>query len=141
VARLFATLAGVAEARVRRAARRARLRAILVALAALLGLLGVGFLIAAATAALADAVGLVPALLLMAGLALVGLLVIAAILAAEARRARELAARREGLDGAFARAALRSAVPPRVGRPSRGMVGLGLVAVGALLVLLRGRDD
>ena len=140
MARLFASLAGIVEARVRRLARRARLRAVLIGLCVLLGLLAIGFGLAAATAALAAELGLVPALLVMAGLALVGVLILLLLLAAEARKARRLAARRAGLDRQFARAALLSAAPSRLGRPSRGVVGLVLVAVGALLVL-RGRGD
>ena len=37
----------------------------------------------------------------------------------------------------LARAALLSVAPTRLRRPSRGMVGAGLVALGALIILLR----
>ena len=106
---LFASLAGIAAARLRRAVRRARLRAGLIGLAVLFALLGLGFGLLAATAALAHEIGLVPALLVMAGGALFALIVVLVVLAVEARRARRLAARRETLDREFARAALLSA--------------------------------
>jgi hypothetical protein len=139
VARLFASLAGLAEARVRRVTQRARLRATLIGIAVLLGLIALGFGLLAATVALADEIGLLEALLVMAGLALLGLLVVLGVLAAEARKARRLAARRGGLDRDLARAALLSAAPARL--PSRGVLGLVLVALGAVLVLRARGDD
>jgi hypothetical protein len=134
VARLIASLAGLAEARVRRVARRARWRAALIGLAALLGLMALGFALIAATVALAEAIGPVRALLVMAGIALFGLAIVLIVLAAEARDERRRAARRETLDRELARAALLAAVPSR---PSRGMAGIALVVLGAVLVLRR----
>ena len=70
---LLASLAGIAEARIRRVTRRARTRAILIGLAALCALIALGFLLLAATAALAEEIGLVPALLVIAAVALAAL--------------------------------------------------------------------
>ena len=85
--------------------------------------------------ALAARVGLIEALAIMAGGALVLVLLFVGALAWEARRHRRYAARRAALDREFVRAAALSMVPSRA--PSRAVVGLGLVALGALLVLLR----
>ena len=137
--RRFGSLAGIAGSRFRSATHRLRRRATLIAIAAFLALLAFGFALAAATTALADEIGRTGALLVMAGLALAGLLVMLGLLAAEAREAREIAARRASLEGELARAALLGAAIPRLARPSRGVVGLALVALGAFLVL--GRRD
>ena len=75
----------------------------------------------------------------MAGGALVVLLILLAALAWEERRHRRLAARRAALDRQLARAAALSLVGGA--RPSRPMLGLGLVALGALMVLLRRDRD
>jgi hypothetical protein len=139
---LFASLAGIAEARARGAARRAGRRAGLAALAGLLALVAIGFGTGAATVALANRYGAVTALLVMAAIAVVGVLIVVAVLAADARRARREAARRPGLERTMARAAIYSAATAgrKARLPSRGLVGLAFVAIGALLVL-RGRDD
>jgi len=139
VARLFPTLTRVVEARVRHATRRLSLRAALAGGAILCALLCVGFALAAATVALANRVGVIEALAIMAGGALLFVLILAGALAWEARRHRRLAARRAALDRQLFQAAAVSMVPGRA--PSRSMLGLGLVAVGALLVLIRRRDD
>ncbi|HMQ93287.1 hypothetical protein, partial [Amaricoccus sp.] len=98
------------------------------------------FALGAATAALAARLGWVAALAIMAGVMLLAALILAAVLAAERREARRLAAERSTLDRKLARAALLSVAPTRLRRPSRGMVGAGLVALGALIILLR-RDE
>ncbi len=138
---MLGSLGRLAEARVRDAGRRAGLRAGLAAGAALAGLLVVGFLLAAATVALAERLGLVNALLVMAGGAFVVALILMLTMRIQARRDRRAAAIRSELDSRLLRAAALSMVPTRT--PSRPVVGLGLVALGALLVLMRGKggDD
>lgn len=135
---LFASVSRIAEARVRNAGRRLGLRAALIGGAVLCALVCIGFALAAATVALAARVGTIEALAIMAGGALVLVLVFIGILAWEARRHRRLAARRAALDREFLRAAALSMVPQRA--PSRPIVGFGLVALGAMLVLLRRGD-
>jgi hypothetical protein len=135
--RLLSSLAGVAEARLRNTARRVRLRAALITGAALAGLLAFGFALAALTVALAHSVGVVPALWIMAGVAALALLGLLIALWSEARRHRAVAAERERLDRKLYRAAALSALPEARHRPSRTAIGLGLVALGSLLVLLR----
>lgn len=137
--RLFATVARVAETRLRNIGRRAALRGSLMAGCVAAALVCVGFALAAATVALADRVGTINALAIMAGGALLVVLILLAVLALEARQHRKLAARRAALDQQMFRAAALSMIPSRA--PSRPTVGLGLVALGALLVLARRRGD
>jgi MFS family permease len=139
VARLFATISRVAEARVRQIGRRAGLRAALIASCVLAALLCLGFLLAAVTAALADRYGLIQALAIMAVAALVLLLLLLAVLALEARGHRRRAAQRAALDRRLYQAAAMSMVPGRA--PSRPVLGLGLVVLGSLLVLMRRRGE
>jgi hypothetical protein len=139
VARLFATVARVAETRARNIGRRAAVRAALVGGCILAALLCIGFVLAAATVALADRVGMINALAIMAGGSLVLVLILLGVLELEARRHRRYAARRASLDRELYRAAALSALPRRA--PSRPVIGLGLVALGALLVLARRGDD
>jgi hypothetical protein len=75
----------------------------------------------------------------MAAAALVLLLALLGALAWEARRHRRLAVRRAALDRELAQAAALSLVGGA--RPSRGAIGVGLVALGALMVLLRRDRD
>jgi uncharacterized iron-regulated membrane protein len=141
VARLFATLARVAETRIRNIGRRAALRATLVGGCILAALLCLVFALMAATVALADRYGMINALAIMAGGALILLLSLMVALAWEARRHRRLAAQRVRLDRQLYRTAALSLMGDA--RPSRPVLGLGLVALGALLVLMRrdGDDD
>ena len=133
--RLFATLSHVAQARLRHAGRRAALRGALIGGGVLAALGCIAFALAAATVALAARVGTVEALAIMAAGALVLVLVFLGALALEARRHRRLRARRADLDRELYRAAAVSMMPSRA--PSRPVIGLGLVALGALLVLAR----
>ncbi len=139
MARLFATVARVAEARVRNVGRRVAVRATLIGACILAALLCIGFVLAAATVALADRVGMINALAIMAGGSLVLVLVLLGALELEARRYRRFAARRAILDRQLYRAAALSAMPRKA--PSRPVIGLGLVALGALLVLARRGED
>jgi hypothetical protein len=137
VARLLSSLAGIAEARARSTVRRLGLRAMLVAGCVAAGLLASGFGLAAATVALAGRVGVLPALGIMAAAAIVVLLALLAALAIEARRHRRIAAERARLDRQLYRAAALAAAPRVAPRLSRTAIGLGLVGIGALLVLMR----
>ena len=136
--RLFATLSHVAQARLRHAGRRAALRGGLIGGGVLAALVCIGFALAAATVALAARVGTIEALAIMAAGALAVVLIFLGVLGLEARRHRRLRARRADLDRELVRAAAISMVPNRA--PSRPVVGLGLVALGALLVLARRGD-
>ena len=138
MARLFATLSHVAQARLRHAGRRAALRGALIGGGVLAALVCIGFALAAATVALAARVGTIEALAIMAAGALAVVLIFLGVLGLEARRHRRLQARRADLDRELFRAAAISMVPNRA--PSRPVVGLGLVALGALLVLARRGD-
>lgn len=139
MARLFATVARVAETRVRNIGRRAALRATLVGACVMAALLCLGFALAAGTVALADRVGTIEALAIMAGAALALVLILLLVLRVEARRHRRSAALRASLDRQLYRAAALSAVPSRA--PSRPALGIGLVALGAFLVLARRSRD
>jgi hypothetical protein len=113
--------------------------ALLAGCAAALMLAG-GFGLAAVTVALAEEYGVLNALLLMAAAGLVLLLVLLFVFRMEERRHRRIAMRQETLDRQFVRAAAMSAaVPGRL--PSRTVTGLGLVALGAFLVLMRRERD
>jgi hypothetical protein len=138
VARPFATLAAVAQARLRHAGRRLGVRIGLIAGCAAAGSLVAAFGLAALTVALAERVGAVRALLIVALAALAVLLILIGALAIEARRGRQMAARRSAIDARLLRSAVISSAIPRVARlPSRATLGLGLVALGTLLVLAR----
>lgn len=137
--RLFATVSRVAQARARQIGRRAVLRGSLIAGCALSALLCIGFAVAALTVALAREVGPIAALAIMATGALALILVFLGLLALETRRHRRHAVQRANLDRQLYRAAALSVVPDRA--PSRSVVGLGLVALGALLVLARRSGD
>jgi uncharacterized BrkB/YihY/UPF0761 family membrane protein len=139
VLRPFATLSQIVEARVRYLGRRAALRGGLVAGCAAAALACLVFLLAAMATALAERYGAITALVMMAGLALIVVLALLLALMIDARRHRRLAARRMAADRQFYQAAALSMVPRA--RPSRSTLGLGLVALGALLVLMRRGDD
>jgi hypothetical protein len=136
---LLASLGRLGQARLRDAGRRVRVRVALVAGAAITGFMAGGFVLVAITVALAERLGAVTALMVMAGAAFVVMLAFIIALSAQARRDREQAALRAELDSRLLRAAAISMVPGRM--PSRPVLGLGLVALGALLVLLRRRGD
>lgn len=137
--RLLASVGRIAEARLRDAGRRAGLRASLAVAAAVAGLVAAGFAIGAATVALAARIGTIEALLVMAGAALLIMIALLIVRSAQARRDREQAALRAELDSRLMRTAALSMIPTRA--PSRPVVGLALVALGALLVLIRRGDD
>ena len=100
-----------------------------------------GFVLAGGTVALTERVGQLQALVIMAGVALVVLLALVGILAIETRRERRIAARRASLDRQLLRAAAISAAGRGIAAAGPRGIGLGLVALGALLVLARPRDD
>jgi heme/copper-type cytochrome/quinol oxidase subunit 2 len=131
----FASLARIAEARVRRVGRRMGLRLTLIAACALAGSVFLFFALAALTVALTEEIGLLDALAVIAAGALVIVGLLLAALALEARSHRRTLARQRPLDRQLLQAAALSAVPSRL--PSRPVAGLALVAFGALLVLMR----
>ncbi|HRO11091.1 hypothetical protein [Amaricoccus sp.] len=137
--RALSAVSRVAEARVRSFGRRTALRAALVGGCVLAALVCLGFALMAAAVALADRFGWINALAIMAAGALVVLLIFLGALALEERRHRRLAAQRAALDRQLAQVAALSLVGGA--KPSRSAVGIGLVALGALLVLLRRDRD
>jgi protein-S-isoprenylcysteine O-methyltransferase Ste14 len=137
--RALSALSRVAEARVRNIGRRAALRAALLGGCVVAALLCLGFVLAAATVALADRYGTINGLAIMAGASVVVLLVLLGVLAWEEKRHRRLALQRAALDRQLAQAAAMSLVGGA--RPSRSALGLGMVALGALMVLLRRDRD
>jgi uncharacterized iron-regulated membrane protein len=139
VARLFAAVTRIAEARIRNLGRRTALRASLIGGCVLAALLCLVFALSAITVALADEVGTAAALAIMAVGALLLLLVLVGALAWEKRRHQRHAAQRAALDRQLAQAAALSMMGGV--RPSRSTLGLGLVALGALMVLLRRNRD
>jgi UDP-N-acetylmuramyl pentapeptide phosphotransferase/UDP-N-acetylglucosamine-1-phosphate transferase len=140
--RPFARLVSVAQARLRHAGQRLGLRAALIAGCVLAGAVFLGFTLAAITVVLAARLGTVAALAIMAGVALFVALGLMVALSIEAQRERRIAARRASLDRELLRTAAISAAVPRASRlPGRAGLGLGLVALGALLVLARRRED
>jgi Na+/melibiose symporter-like transporter len=139
MAGVLAVLTQMAERRARAFGRRAALRGALMGGCVLAALLCICFALAAATAALADQVGIIAALAIMAGAAMLVVLVFLLALSVEERRHRtRVQPMRARLDRDLYRAAAVSMAPRRP--PSRGAVGLGLVALGALLVLARRGD-
>jgi len=112
-------------------------KAVFGAIAAVSGLMALVFGLVALTLGLADWLGVIPALLVLCALSLAGAGIALALLASETRKARLVAARRAPLDRELARAALMSAAPLGIRRVPRGLIGLGLVALGAVLVVTR----
>jgi len=137
--RALSAICRVAEARVRNIGRRAVLRVALLGGCVVAALLCVGFVLAAATVALADRYGTINALAIMAGASVLVLLILLGVLAWEQKRHRRLAAERAVLDRQFVQAAAMSLVGGT--RPSRSTLGLGMVALGALMVLLKRDGD
>lgn len=136
--RLLSTVSQVAQARLHQISRRAALRGELMFGAAVAGIIALVYALIAATIALARRFGTLEALGIVGGLAFVVMLGFVLALWLEARRHRRLAARRAALDAQLYRAAALSLVPDRA--PSRPVLGFGLVALGAALVLLRRKD-
>lgn len=136
--RLLSTVSQVAQARLHQVSRRAAKRGKLILGAAVAGIIVFVCAIIAATVALAQEFGTLEALGIVGGVAFVVMLCFLLALWLEARRYRKLAARRAALDAQLYRAAALSLVPDRA--PSRPVLGLSLVAVGAGLILLRRRD-
>lgn len=136
--RLLSTVSHVAQTRLHQISRRAMWRGELIAGAVVAGLIALVYALIAATVALAREYGTLEALGIVGGLAFLVMLGLLLALRLEARRHRRLAARRAALDAQLYRAAALSLVPDRA--PSRPVVGFGLVALGAALVLLRRKD-
>jgi len=131
----------LAEVRVKRAGQRLGLRAALAAVAALAFVVFLFFGLAALAVWMMHSMRPESALLVIAGGALVVMLAILLALRLEARKHRRLAAQRQSFDQQLVRTAALAAMPSKM--PSRPVAGLGLVAIGALLVVLgkRRNDD
>lgn len=106
------------------------------------GVIGLGFLIAAGHIALAQAVGLLPATLIMAGGFLaVALIVYIGLAISESRRKKRLAERRRSSDtGAFLTTAALTALPLLARSPMLVRLGLPAAAIAAF-ALLRNKDN
>lgn len=106
------------------------------------GVIGLGFLIAAGHIALAQAMGLLPATLIMAGGFLaVALIVYIGLVISENRRKKRLAERRRSSDtGAFLTTAALTALPLLARSPMLVRLGLPAAAIAAF-ALLRNKDN
>ena len=135
----FGQIARLAEARVKRTGQRLGFRAGLAAIAAVAFLVFLFFGLAGLAVWMTRTMPLHQALLVIAGGGLLVVIAAYVALAIEARRHRRLAAKQEAFDRQLVRAAALAAMPSRM--PSRSVTGLGLVAVGALLVLLGKKRD
>lgn len=137
---LFGHITRLAEARVKQTGRRLGFRVALAVVAGLAFVVFLFFALAGLAVWMTHFMRLQDALLVIAGGALLIVVAILVALALESRKHRRLAARREAFDRQLVRAATLAAMPSRM--PSRSVTGLGLVAAGALLVLLgRKKDD
>ncbi|MFT3974085.1 MAG: hypothetical protein QM699_11735 [Amaricoccus sp.] len=136
--RLLSTASQVVQTRLKQMSRRAALRGELMFGAAVAGIVALVYALIAATVALSREYGSLTAMGIIGGVAFVVMLGFLLALWIEARRHRRLSARRAALDAQIYRAAALSLVPDRA--PSRPVVGFGLVAIGAALVLLRRKD-
>jgi hypothetical protein len=137
----LAPLAGLATADLRRLRDRGSRKALFFGGIALLGLLGFGFGLTALTVALARWLGLLGALLVMMGVCVIGLLILLILMRTVEARDREFYARSaERNRRLYQMASL--AILPSLLRPGRARLagralGLGLMAVGALLLFAR----
>lgn len=135
--RLLSTVTHVAQTRLHQISHRAAVRGKLMAGALICAIIVLVYALVAVTVALARHFGTLEALGIVGGIALVAMLGFLLALWLEGRRHQRLAARRAALDAQLYRAAALSLIPDRA--PSRPMVGFGLVALGAALVMLRRR--
>lgn len=135
--RLLSTVTHVAQTRLHQISRRAVVRGELMTGVMVCGIIALVYALIAVTIALARHYGTLAALGIVGGVAFVAMLACLLALWIEARRHRQLAARRAALDAQLYRAAALSLIPDRA--PSRPVVGFGLVALGAALVMLRRR--
>ena len=137
---LFGEITRLAEVRVKQTGRRLGFRVALAAVAGLAFVVLLFFGLAGLAVSMSHGMRLQDALLVIAAGALVIVVGILLALSLESRKHRRLAAQREAFDRKLVRAATLAAMPSRM--PSRSATGLGLVAAGALLVLLgRKRQD
>lgn len=135
---LFPRLISLVEARVERTGRHIGMRAALWGCLAVAGITCFVFLLVLATTALSVHYGTMQALGIMAAASFLVAMLILLALQIEGRRYRRLAARSRPLDAQLMQAAAFSAaasVPRKM--PSRTAVGLGMVALGAFLVMRR----
>lgn len=135
--RLLSTVTHVAQSRLHQISHRAVLRGELIAGAAICGIIVLVYALVAVTIALSRHFGTLEALGIVGGIVFVVMLAFLLGLWMEGRRHERLAARRAALDAQLYRAAALSLIPDKM--PSRPVVGFGLVALGAALVMLRRR--
>ena len=138
---LLMPLAGLLGLEVEGVGQRVKGLAIVYALILVFGVIGFGFLIAAGHMALAEAVGLLPATLIMAGAFLaLALAVYLGFAISENRRRKRLADRRRASDtGAFLTTAALTALPLLTRSPRLVRLGIPAAALTAL-ALLREKD-
>jgi hypothetical protein len=137
----LAPLAGLATADLRRLRDRSARKAAFLGGIGLFGLLAFGFGLAALTVGLARSLGLLGALLVMMGACIIGLLILLILMRMAEARDREIDARSAGRNRRLYQMAS-LAILPSLLRPGRARlagraVGLGLMAVGALLLFAR----
>ena len=131
---VFGQITRLVEGRLKQTGRRLGLRVVLAAVASLAFVISLLFGLAALAVWMVRYMPLHEALLIIAGGALLVVVAILIALSLEARKHRRHAAQREAFDRQLVRVATVAAMPTRM--PSRSVAGLGLVAVGALMVLL-----
>lgn len=131
---VFGQITRLVEGRLKQTGRRLGLRVVLAAVASLAFVISLLFGLAALAVWMVRYMPLHEALLIIAGCALLVVVAILIALSLEARKYRRHAAKREAFDRQLVRVATVAAMPTRM--PSRSVAGLGLVAVGALMVLL-----
>lgn len=134
---LLMPLAGLLGLEAEGLGRRAKGLAIAYALMLIFGIIGAGFLIGAAHIALTDAVGLLLATLIMAGIFLALALFVYLVHAVnESKRRKRLAERRRASDtGAFVTTAALTALPLLIRSPLFVRLGIPAAALTALALL------
>lgn len=130
-------VAGMGTARVRRVSRNARAQAIAIGFLALFALTALVFCLTAVSVALAEWLGLLEALVVMSAAALLACLATILVIRAQARRRDRQKAMEAMQDRRLMETAAITLLPQLRGA---GMLGLGVLAVGAFL-LSRRRGD
>ena len=127
-------VAGMGAARVRRISRNARAQGIAIAFLALFAVIALVFFLTTATVALAGWLGLLEALAVMSGLALLACLGTILVIRAQDKRRQRQKAMEAMQDRRLMETAAISLLPQLRGA---GLLGLGVLAVGAFLLSRR----